>query len=66
MQQQIKISLLKIPFVYGERLKLITEELNGVEQDVQSFKKSNNLTDIDSEAAFLLKVPASMIKRGGD
>jgi hypothetical protein len=49
----------------GERLKLITEELNGVEQDVQSFKKSNNLTDIDSEAA-LLKVPASMIKESGD
>jgi uncharacterized membrane-anchored protein len=30
------------------RLKLITQELDGVEQDVQSFKKSNNLTDIES------------------
>jgi tyrosine-protein kinase Etk/Wzc len=34
----------------SERLSLITRELDGVEQDVESFKKTNNLTDIDSEA----------------
>jgi hypothetical protein len=45
------------------RLKLITQELDGVEQDVQSFKKSNNLTDIESEAKLLSKVPVNMKKR---
>jgi hypothetical protein len=32
------------------RLKLIMQELDGVEQDVESFKESNQLTDIESEA----------------
>jgi hypothetical protein len=35
--------------------------LDGVEQDVQSFKKSNQLTDIESEAAF---IEGSSIKKG--
>jgi tyrosine-protein kinase Etk/Wzc len=39
----------------AERLKLITQELDGVEQDVQSFKKSNNLTDIESEAKLFIE-----------
>jgi tyrosine-protein kinase Etk/Wzc len=39
----------------ANRLKLITQELDGVEQDVQTFKKSNNLTDIESEAKLFLE-----------
>lgn len=39
----------------AERLQLITQELDGVEQDVQSFKKSNSLTDIESEAKLFIE-----------
>ena len=39
----------------SNRLKLITQELEGVEQDVQSFKKSNTLTNIDSEAQLFVE-----------
>jgi tyrosine-protein kinase Etk/Wzc len=39
----------------ANRLKLITQELDGVEQDVQSFKKANNLTDIESEAKLFIE-----------
>ncbi|MDR6846153.1 polysaccharide biosynthesis tyrosine autokinase [Flavobacterium granuli] len=39
----------------AERLSLITRELDGVEQDVESFKKTNNLTDIDSEAQLFIE-----------
>jgi hypothetical protein len=38
MQQPIKTFLKTLPFC-TDRLKLITQELDGVEQDVQSFKK---------------------------
>lgn len=38
----------------SERLILITKELDGVEQDVESFKKSNNLTDIETEAKLFI------------
>jgi hypothetical protein len=34
------------------RLKLIMFELDGVEQDVESFKKNNKLTDIKSEVSW--------------
>ena len=37
-----------------ERLKLITEELSNVEQDVEDYKKANQLTDIASEASIYL------------
>ena len=37
------------------RLKLIMQELDGVEQDVESFKRSNKLTDIESEAKLFLE-----------
>ena len=40
-------------FISG-RLILISEELNGVEKDVESFKKSNSLTDIESEAKLFI------------
>ena len=34
----------------NNRLKLLTKELEGVEQDVESFKRVNQLTDIETEA----------------
>ena len=37
------------------RLRLITDELTEVEKDVESFKKTNNLTDIPSEAEMYLE-----------
>ncbi|PWA04880.1 GumC family protein [Flavobacterium psychrotolerans] len=37
------------------RLKLITQELGGVEQDVESFKRTNNLTDIESETKLFIE-----------
>ncbi|MBF2708194.1 GumC family protein [Flavobacterium soyangense] len=39
----------------ANRLILITQELDGVEQDVQSFKTSNQLTDIESEAKLFIE-----------
>ncbi|TRX40123.1 GumC family protein [Flavobacterium restrictum] len=39
----------------SNRLKLITQELDGVEQDVESFKQTNKLTDIESEAQLFIK-----------
>ncbi len=39
----------------ADRLVLITQELDGVEQDVESFKKSNSLTDIESEAKLFIE-----------
>ncbi|MFE3871969.1 GumC family protein [Flavobacterium sp. ZS1P70] len=39
----------------ANRLKLITQELDGVEQDVESFKKANKVTDIESEAKLFIE-----------
>lgn len=39
----------------ANRLVLITEELDGVEKDVESFKQSNGLTDIESEAKLFIE-----------
>ncbi len=39
----------------ADRLVLITQELDGVEQDVESFKKTNSLTDIESEAKLFIE-----------
>jgi tyrosine-protein kinase Etk/Wzc len=39
----------------SSRLVLITQELDGVEQDVESFKRSNSLTDIESEAKLFIE-----------
>ena len=47
----------------SERLSLITRELDGVEQDVESFKKTNNLTDIDSEAKLFIEGSNTYDKR---
>src|SRR5690606_8498819 len=38
-----------------KRLELITEELKEVEQDVETFKKENHVTDIVSEAGLYLE-----------
>ncbi|MFV8374692.1 GumC family protein [Flavobacterium sp. LB1P71] len=48
----------------ANRLKLITQELDGVEQDVQTFKKSNNLTDIESEAKLFIEGSNEYDKKG--
>ncbi|CAD0004595.1 GumC family protein [Flavobacterium salmonis] len=48
----------------GERLALITQELDGVEQDVESFKKSNQLTDIESEAKLFIEGSNEYDKKG--
>jgi tyrosine-protein kinase Etk/Wzc len=48
----------------AERLSLITKELGGVEQDVESFKKTNNLTDIDSEAKLFIEGSNTYDKKG--
>jgi capsular exopolysaccharide synthesis family protein len=48
----------------ANRLKLITQELDGVEQDVESFKKSNNLTDIESEAKLFIEGSSEYDKKG--
>jgi tyrosine-protein kinase Etk/Wzc len=39
----------------AKRLLLITQELDGVEQDVQRFKTSNKLTDIETEAKLFIE-----------
>lgn len=48
----------------ANRLKLISQELDGVEQDVQTFKKSNQLTDIESEAKLFLEGANEYDKKG--
>jgi tyrosine-protein kinase Etk/Wzc len=48
----------------SERLKLITKELEVVEQDVQSFKKTNNLTNIESEAKLFIEGSNQYDKKG--
>lgn len=39
----------------ANRLVLISEELGGVEKDVENFKQSNGLTDIESEAQLFIE-----------
>ena len=48
----------------ADRLTLITQELDGVEQDVESFKKSNQLTDIESEAKLFIEGSNEYDKKG--
>ncbi|MBO9584144.1 MAG: polysaccharide biosynthesis tyrosine autokinase [Flavobacterium sp.] len=48
----------------ANRLLLITQELDGVEQDVESFKKTNQLTDIDSEAKLFMQGSTEYDKKG--
>jgi len=46
---------LKTSEFINKRLELITEELDGVEKDVEQFKSSNNLTDIDTQAKLFVE-----------
>ncbi len=48
----------------ANRLSLITQELDGVEQDVESFKKANQLTDIDSDAKLFTEGSTEYDKKG--
>jgi len=48
----------------SNRLKLITRELEGVEHNVESFKKSNELTDISSEAKLFIEGSNEYDKKG--
>jgi tyrosine-protein kinase Etk/Wzc len=48
----------------AERLTLITQELDGVEQDVESFKKNNQVTDIESEAKLFIEGSSEYDKKG--
>ena len=50
-------------FIAG-RLALIAKELDGVEQDVESFKKTNRLTDIESEAKLFIQGSSEYDKKG--
>lgn len=46
-----------------QRLKLIYGELEGVEKDAESFKKTNRVTDITSEAGLFLENASEFEKR---
>lgn len=46
------------------RLALIAQELDGVEQDVETFKKANKLTDIESEAKLFIEGSTEYDKKG--
>jgi tyrosine-protein kinase Etk/Wzc len=48
----------------ASRLGLIAQELDGVEQDVESFKKANKLTDIESEAKLFIEGSSEYDKKG--
>lgn len=48
----------------ASRLGLIAQELDGVEQDVESFKKTNKLTDIESEAKLFIEGSTEYDKKG--
>lgn len=48
----------------NNRLEIITQELDGVEKNVESFKTSNKITDIDSEAELYVKGSDEYVKKG--
>ncbi|KAF2330054.1 GumC family protein [Flavobacterium nitrogenifigens] len=48
----------------ANRLALIAQELDDVEQNVESFKKSNKLTDIESEAKLFVENSNEYDKKG--
>lgn len=48
----------------ANRLRLITIELDGVEHNVEKFKKSNEFTDIDSEAKIYVEGSNDYDKKG--
>ena len=49
-----------------ERLKLVSEELSGVEKNIQSFKTKENIVDLGTEGSlFLDQAKETDTKRGG-
>lgn len=48
----------------ASRLALITEELDGVEQNVERFKNKNQLTDIETEAKLFIEGSSEYDKKG--
>jgi tyrosine-protein kinase Etk/Wzc len=48
----------------NNRLEIITQELDGVEKNVESFKTSNKITDIDSEAKLYVEGSDEYVKKG--
>ncbi|TDW48594.1 capsular exopolysaccharide synthesis family protein [Flavobacterium sp. 270] len=48
----------------ASRLALIAQELDGVEQDVETFKKANKLTDIESDAKLFIEGSSEYDKKG--
>ena len=48
----------------ANRLALITDELDGVEQSVENFKSSNQLTDIETEAQLFIEGSSEYDKKG--
>lgn len=50
----------------ANRLLLITQELDGVEKDVEHFKTSNKLTDIETEAKLFIQGSSEYNKKGVD
>jgi capsular exopolysaccharide synthesis family protein len=48
----------------ANRLALITEELDGVERNVQDFKNTNRLTDIETEAKLFIEGSSEYDKKG--
>ncbi len=48
----------------ANRLAIITEELDGVEQNVQDFKNSNQLTDIETEVKLFIEGSSEYDKKG--
>jgi uncharacterized protein involved in exopolysaccharide biosynthesis len=50
--------------IYCNRLRLIAVELDGVENNVEDFKTSNELTDINSEAKLYIEGSNEYDKKG--
>jgi tyrosine-protein kinase Etk/Wzc len=50
----------------NNRLEIITQELDGVEKNVESFKTSNRITDIDSEAKLYVEGSEEYVKKGAE
>ena len=48
----------------ANRLALITDELDGVEQNVQNFKRANQVTDIETEAGLFIAGSNEYDKKG--
>ncbi len=49
-----------------DRLRLITEELASIEQDVESYKKDNQLTDIATEVQLFLSTSSEYQKKAAE